>query len=95
MHGKDALKLGETPERIYGLSAWSDMPLYSELERTALAWAELIPSREKVLEAQYLHALESFGEAGLVDLTFAVNAVNSWNRIVKTFKPEVGHYKPS
>jgi len=95
MHSKDALKLGETPERIYSLSAWFDSPLYSELERTALAWAELIISRDQVTEERYQQALAHFGAQGLVDLTIAVNAINSWNSIAKTFKPEVGSYKPN
>lgn len=93
MHSKDALKLGEQPERIYGLSAWLDMPLYSEPERAALAWAELITCGKAISEENYQNALDSFGEQGLVDLTIAVNAINSWNRIAKTFKPEVGRYK--
>jgi len=95
MHSKDALKLGESPERIVGLSAWLEMPLYTELERSALAWAELITSGQPVAEESYQHALDNFGEQGLVDLTIAVNAINSWNRIAKTFKPEVGSYKPN
>ncbi|MDX5297633.1 MAG: carboxymuconolactone decarboxylase family protein, partial [Gammaproteobacteria bacterium] len=32
-------------------------------------------------------------EQAVVDLTIAINAINSWNRIAKTFKPEVGSYK--
>lgn len=95
MHSKDALKLGERPERIYGLSAWFEMPLYSELERCALTWAELITSGQPVDEESYQGALDNFGTQGLVDLTIAVNAINSWNRIAKTFKPEVGRYKPN
>lgn len=94
MHTKDALKLGEKSERIIGLSAWRDMPFYSEGEQSALAWGELLTSAKPVSEAQYQHALDSFGEQGLVDLTIAVNAINSWNRIAKTFKPEVGSYQP-
>jgi len=95
MHSKDALKLGESPERIYSLSAWPDMPLYTALERSALTWAELIISDQTVSDEQYQHALNSFGEQGLVDLTIAINAINSWNRISKAFKPEVGSYQPS
>jgi len=95
MHSKDALKLGESPERIYGLSAWLEMPLYSEPERDALAWAELITSGQPVADEHYQHALDSFGAQGLVDLTIAINAINNWNRIAKAFKPEVGSYQPN
>jgi alkylhydroperoxidase family enzyme len=38
--------------------------------------------------------LDGFGPQSLVDLTLAINAINSWNRIVKVFKPEVGRYQP-
>jgi len=94
MHTKDALKLGEKSERIIGLSAWPDMPFYSEAEQTALVWAELLTAAKPVTDVQYQHTLDRFGEQGLVDLTIAVNAINSWNRIAKSFKPEVGSYQP-
>jgi len=93
MHSKDAFKLGESAERIIGLSAWRDMPLFSPLEREALAWAELVTSANSISDQHYQQALNSFGDQGMLDLTLAVNAINSWNRIAKTFKPEVGSYQ--
>jgi len=93
MHSKDALKLGESPDRIYALSAWEESPLYTELERSALAWAELILSNQPVSDDDYQRAKACFGEENLLDLTIAVNAINSWNRIAKTFKPVVGSYQ--
>jgi AhpD family alkylhydroperoxidase len=95
MHSKDALKLGEKPERIYGLSAWPDMPFYSNPERAALQWAEHIHSDRPVTNADYQQALTELGEQGLVDLTIAINAINSWNNISRVFKPQVGRYQPS
>lgn len=94
MHNKDALNQGETQERIIGLSAWRDMPLYSETERVALDWAEHLTSGKAVDDEVYYKVEEALGEQALVDLTIAINSINSWNRIAKTFKPEVGSYKP-
>jgi alkylhydroperoxidase family enzyme len=93
MHTKEAFHHKESAERIIGLSAWRDMPCYSEQERIALAWAELVISNEKVADQVYSDTLGALGEQALVDLTFAVNAINSWNRVSKVFKPEVGSYK--
>jgi len=93
MHSKDALYQGESIERIYGLSAWRDMPLYSESELSALKWAELINSGQSVTDIEYQDALNMFSEAELMDLTVAVNAISSWNRIAKAFKPDVGNYQ--
>jgi len=92
MHSKDTLQLGESIERIYGLSAWRDMPCYSEKEKKALQWAELIISSQAISDEEYQAALQVLGEKFLVDLTIAINAINSWNRIGKAFKPVVGSF---
>ena len=94
MHSKDALGQGEASERILGLNAWRDMPFYSEVERVALEWAEHLTLGKPVGDDIYQKATDALGEQSIVDLTIAVNAINSWNRIAKTFKPEVGSYKP-
>jgi AhpD family alkylhydroperoxidase len=92
MHSKDALKLGESIDRIYGLNAWRDMPVYSAEEQCALQWAELTTSVQSITDADYQVALQTLGEKTLVDLTIAVNAINSWNRIAKVFKPAIGSF---
>ncbi|XZG69297.1 carboxymuconolactone decarboxylase family protein [Chitinibacteraceae bacterium HSL-7] len=94
MHSKEALRGGERHERMLGLSAWRDMPLYSEAERAALEWAEHLTSGQPVDDARFQRAVDALGEQAVVDLTIAVNAINSWNCIVKAFKPEVGSYRP-
>lgn len=95
MHSKDALKLGESPARIFSLSAWRDAIGFTDQERSALHWAELLTEGNAISDNEYQSALESFGAPALVDLTVAINAINSWNRVVKAFKPEVGVYQPS
>lgn len=94
MHNKDALSQGETQERIIGLSAWRDMPLYSEAELVALDWTEHLTLGKPTDDKSYQKVVQVLGEQTVVDLTIAINAINSWNRIAKTFKPEVGSYKP-
>lgn len=93
MHTKEALGQGESPERIIGLNAWRDMPLYTEKENAALEWAEHLTISKAVDSKLYHQAVDMLGEQGVVDLTLAINAINSWNRVAKTFTPEVGSYK--
>lgn len=90
MHSKDALKQGESQHRLIGLSAWREMPLYSEEEQVALHWAESVTKGGDIADNDYQVTLDTFGEKGLVVLTLAINAINSWNRVAKTFKPRVG-----
>ncbi|HBY87452.1 MAG TPA: alkylhydroperoxidase [Colwellia sp.] len=92
MHSKDALKLGENFHRIYGLNAWRDMTCYSEKEQCSLQWAELIISDKPATDNEYQSAVQVLGEQTLVDLTLAINAINSWNHIAKAFKPAIGSY---
>ena len=94
MHSKEALNQGETHERIIALSAWRDMPLFSPIELAALDWAEQLTLGKPIGDACYDKVVQALGEQAVVDLTIAINAIISWNRIAKTFKPEVGRYKP-
>ena len=92
MHHTEATKRGETVQRLYGLSAWKDMPFYTSIERLALEWAEHLTSGQSVSDALYDRVVSGLGEDGIVNLTIAINAINSWNRISKVFKPELGAY---
>lgn len=97
MHSKDARADGETEQRLYGLAAWHDSPFYSERERAALAWADSVThvAETHVPDDVYAHAREHFSEEELVDLTLVVVTINGWNRIVASFRPEVGSYQPA
>lgn len=96
MHTKDARSRGESEQRLYGLSAWRESPFYSERERTALAWTEAVTrvDEDQVPDAIYEQARKNFGEKELTDLTFAVIAINSWNRLAVSFRTLPGSYKP-
>lgn len=93
MHSKEAISRGESYQRIIGLSAWRDMNFYSEVEFIALEWAENLTYGNVIDDIIYQKAVDILGEQEVVDLTIAINAMNSWNRIAKTFKPEAGSYK--
>jgi AhpD family alkylhydroperoxidase len=96
MHSKEARAAGESEQRLYLLSAWREAPCYSERERAALAWAEAVTkiSPESVPDELYAEARRHFDEKALVDLTFAIIAINGWNRLAIPFRAEVGSYQP-
>lgn len=96
MHSKDARAAGETEQRLYLLNAWRESPFYSARERAALAWTEeltLIANRE-VPDALYEEVRKVFSEAELAHLTYAIIAINGWNRLAIPFRAEPGHYQP-
>jgi AhpD family alkylhydroperoxidase len=97
LHTKDARAKGETEQRLFAVPVWRETPFFSPRERTALAWTEAVTQigRSGVSDALYAEAQAQFTEKELVDLTFAVIAINAWNRLAVTFRPAVGSYKPA
>jgi len=93
MHAKNAFKSGESQQRIIALSAWRESPLYSQQERSALYWSELVTREMAASDLEYEQLASTFDDAEIFDLTVAVNAINSWNRIARIFKPVVGSYQ--
>jgi AhpD family alkylhydroperoxidase len=98
MHSKDLLAGGETEHRLFVLNGWREAPFYSERERAALAWAEALTrlNGAPVDAATHEAACSQFSEEELIDLTFAVIAINSYNRVNIAFPnpAAVGSYTP-
>jgi AhpD family alkylhydroperoxidase len=97
MHSKDARAAGETEQRLYVLPAWREAPFYSERERAALAWTEALTliSDNDVPDDVYQEARRHFSEKELVDLSFAIVAINGWNRLSIAFRSVAGTYQPA
>jgi AhpD family alkylhydroperoxidase len=97
MHTQDARAEGETERRIYALNAWRETPFYTDRERAALAWTEAVTriSEGGVPDALYEEARQHFDEKELVDLNWAVAAINAWNRVAISFRSVPGTYKPA
>lgn len=83
MHTKDALKYGETPQRIFLLNAWKESGLFTEEEKVVLSIAEeitLIHDRG-LTDETYNNALQYFTEEYIAHLIMAAVTINAWNRI--------------
>jgi AhpD family alkylhydroperoxidase len=95
MHTKDARALGETEQRIYALSAWHEAPFFSERERAALAWTDAVTrvADTHVPDEVYAEVRTQFSEDEIVALTFALVAINGWNRLSVAFRAVAGSYE--
>ncbi|MCF0072986.1 carboxymuconolactone decarboxylase family protein [Dyadobacter sp. CY261] len=83
MHTTDALKAGETIQRIFLLNAWRETTLFTEEERVILELTEAITfiHKEGVNEELYERAAETFDEEYLAQVIMAIATINTWNRI--------------
>lgn len=96
MHWKDLKAAGESDQRMYSLDAWHECPYYTERERAALAWTDAVTrvADTHVPDEIYQQAKQQFSEKELADLTFAVAAINAWNRLAIAGRTTPGTYQP-
>lgn len=91
MHTKDALKNGETNQRIFLLSAWKEAKnLYTEEEQAVLVMTEEITliSNNGLSETAYNNATNFFTDVQIAEIIMAIVTINAWNRIaVSTHLP--------
>lgn len=83
MHSKDALKNGETQQRIFLLNAWREVNLFTEEEKALLAMTEEITliSQKGVTSETYQKAMQFFDENEIAQIIVAIATINAWNRI--------------
>ena len=81
MHWKDLKAAGETDQKLYGLDAWTESV-------TNL-------SDGHVPDEVYERVRGVFTEKELADLTFAIAAINGWNRLNIAARTPAGAYRPA
>ena len=93
MHWKDARAVGETEQRLYGLDAWRGVAL---LHRPRAGRAgvdgggdEASPTATCPTRCTTRSAAQ-FSEKEMADLTWAVAAINAWNRVAIASRSEAG-----
>lgn len=94
MHTQDARAEGESEQRLYLLPAWREAPFYSDRERAALEWTEAVTlvAIDHVPDEVFERVRPHFTDEELANLTLAINAINSWNRLNVAFRTPAGIY---
>lgn len=78
---------GESERKLYAVAVWRESPLFSERERAALGWTEVVTriAHTHAPDSDYAWLSEHFSESERVDLTLLISTVNSWNRLTVSF----------
>ena len=90
MHTKDALKNGESQQRIFLLNAWRGANIFTEEEKIILQITEEVTMihNKGLTSKTYQKAIETFSENYFSQIIMAIVTINSWNRIaISTHKP--------
>jgi len=82
-HVGDAIAAGEGERRLATLAAWPESVFFTARERSALALAEQVTliGEDGVTDEVWAAASAHFDDGELVQLLWAVIAINCWNRI--------------
>ena len=83
LHVTDSRAHGESEMRLHMLNAWRESSLYSDRERAALAWTEALTllAATGAPDADFEMVKAQFSDAEQVNLTLAIGAINTWNRL--------------
>ena len=97
MHTLDARSRDESEQRLYAVAAWHEAPFFSERERAALELTDAITliADSRVPSDSFELAREHFDDEELVQLIWAITAVNAWNRVAVTTRMLPGEYEPA
>lgn len=93
VHTQDAIKNGETNQRIFLLNAWREAEgIFTEEEKVVLAMTEemTLIHHNGLSDETYSSALQFFSEAQIADIITAVITINIWNRVVLGTHLQIG-----
>ncbi len=90
MHTHDALKTGETIDRVVLLNAWRECEYFTEKEQAALILVEEITllATQHFPEQSYQKAREQLSDEEISAIEWIGITINAWNRIAIS-----SHYK--
>lgn len=82
-HTHEALQKGETPRRIFALSAWQESPLFTDKEKSVLQIAEEIThiSVNGVTDDTYEKLNTYFNNQEIADIIVCICHINFLNRV--------------
>lgn len=74
--------------KLYMLDAWRESTIYTDRERAALGWTEALTrlAETRAPDADYEALAAQFAEVEQVQLTLAIGAINTWNRLQVGFR---------
>ena len=91
MHNRDARSRGEHQTRLDTVAAWREAPYYTARERAALAWCETLTELPGTGAPDEVYAAvgAEFSPEEIAALTFAIVAINGWNRLAVGLRSDV------
>jgi AhpD family alkylhydroperoxidase len=89
MHARDALKAGDSQQRLFALPVWRETPFFTARERAALELTEAGTrlTDGPVPDEAFGRAAAEFSETELAELIWTIAVINAWNRLGAVARP--------
>ena len=83
MHWHVLIKDGMEPRHLNAVAGWREAPFFSDRERAALRWAEILTAtpHSDASDEEFAKLQAVFSDAEISDLGFAIATINAWNLI--------------
>ena len=96
MHWRDLLGQGAEPRHLNAVAAWRGAPFFSEREKAALRWAEIVNGQphSDASDEEFARVREHFSEVEVVELGYAVAAIKGWNMLNLSLRNPIPEVPP-
>lgn len=81
MHWNYLIKDGMEPRHLNAVAGWREAPFFSDRERAAFRWAEIITAtpHSDASDEEFAKLKAVFTDTEIADLSFAIATINAWN----------------
>jgi AhpD family alkylhydroperoxidase len=88
MHWRSLIEEGVDPRHVNAVAGWREASFFSERERAALRWAELVNAipHSEIDDREFEALKKHFSDEEIARLGFAICAIRSWNQLNVSFR---------
>jgi AhpD family alkylhydroperoxidase len=91
MHWADLIRQDVDPRHANAVPVWHEAPFFSERERAALRWSEIVNAipHADASDEEFARLKQHFSDAEIAQLGCAIAAINAWNLLNVGFRNPV------
>jgi len=91
MHWRDLIQQDADARHLNAVAGWREAPFFSERERAALRWTEIVTAtpHSDASDEEFAQLQAHFSEVEIAELGFAIAAINAWNLLNVSFRNPV------
>ncbi|RYF26768.1 MAG: carboxymuconolactone decarboxylase family protein [Comamonadaceae bacterium] len=81
MHWRDLIRLEVDPRHLNAVAGWREAPFFTDRERAALRWAEIVNAipHADASDEEFAALKALFSDEEIADLSFAIATIKAWN----------------